>query len=66
MKIDAICEPYKKAIEYKTKYKDWRWGQCIFNAYYDFFPNKVNEIRGSNDDCFYDDNKVMAFLYHFI
>lgn len=56
---------YKLALRYADQYKDWRWGQCIFNAYYTVFPEITNQIRGTEDDCFYVDAKVPAFLSHF-
>ena len=56
---------YKLAEQYADRYKNWRWGQCIFNAYYTVFPEETNKVRGTNDDCFYNDDKVFAFLSHF-
>ena len=70
MKVFTVSEDnanaaYRCAQHYADQYKDWRWGQCIFNAYYSFFPNEVNELRGTDDDCFYRDDKIEAFLSHF-
>lgn len=56
---------YELAQKYADAYKNWRWGQCIFNAYYTVFPEITNSIRGSADDCFYDDDRVSKFLSHF-
>lgn len=56
---------YKLAQHYAETHKDWRWGQCIFNAYLTVFPEITNTIRGTDDDCFYNDKLVPAFLSHF-
>ena len=62
---DLTNAAYRKAQEYADIYKDWRWGQCIFNAYYTFFPEESNKLRGTDDDCFYRNDKVEKFLSHF-
>jgi hypothetical protein len=62
---DTANAAYRKAQEFADTYKDWRWGQCIFNAYYAFFPKECNILRGTEDDCFYRDDKVEKFLSHF-
>ena len=62
---DKIEYAYKLATKYADTYKDWRWGQCIFNAYYTFFPEESNKLRGTDDDCFYKDGNVEKFLSHF-
>ena len=41
---------------------EWRYGQAVFNLAYDTFPEEANLLRGTQDDCFYDDDKVEAFL----
>jgi len=62
---DKINYAYKLAQKYADTYKNWRWGQCVFNAYSSVFPEETNKIRGTDDDCFYDDKKVEKFLSHF-
>lgn len=57
---------YKLAQQYAERYKDWRWGQCVFNAYVTVFPEIANSVRGTNDDCIYNDRLVPAFLSHFV
>ena len=39
-----------------------RWGQCVFNAAYTILPQRADELRGSDVDCFYRDDLVDAFL----
>lgn len=56
---------YRLAQQYKNNYKSLRWGQCIFNAYYEVFPEITNQIRGTDDDCYYNDALVPKFLSHF-
>ena len=62
---DFANAAYRKAQEFANTYKEWRWGQCVFNAYYTFFPEESNKLRGTDDDCFYRDDKVEKFLSHF-
>ena len=45
------------------KYKDLRFGQCVFNITQDICGNIVDEFRGLNKDCFYNDEKLDLFLY---
>lgn len=63
--IDKSNEAYRLAQDYANAYPHWRWGQCIFNAYYYVFPEIADEIRGTEDDCFYRDDLVDKFLSHF-
>lgn len=62
---DDVNYAYRLAQEYANTYKDWRWGQCIFNAYHTVFPKLANQVRGTEDDCFYNDKLVPNFLKHF-
>lgn len=39
-----------------------RYGQAVFNAAYDKFPEAVDILRGSNVDCFCEDSRVERFL----
>ena len=43
-----------------------RKGQARFSLYYNsiFFKEFCNKIRGTEYDCFYDDNKIEAFNKH--
>ena len=37
---------------------EMRKGQCLFNALYKLYPEIANDIRGTDNDCFYDDSKI--------
>ena len=39
-----------------------RYGQTIMNILYDTWPDKYNELKGSDYDCFYDDGSVKLTL----
>jgi hypothetical protein len=39
-----------------------RMGQSLFNALYEIDGELANKIRGTNDDCFHDDSKILRFL----
>lgn len=65
VKEDELNYAMNKAKQCAEQYKNWRWGQCVFNVFYAYFPEITDPIRGTDDDCFYDDNKVEKFLSHF-
>ena len=62
---DQANAAYRKAQELAYTDKDWRWGQGVFNAFYAFFPDECNKLRGTDDDCFYRNDRVEKFLSHF-
>ena len=59
---DKSNAAFKLAQRYASNYTNWRWGQCIYNAYQTMFPNEVAKINATENDCFYDDKKVTNFL----
>ena len=44
------------------KYKDLRFGQCVFNITQELCGCIVENFRGLDEDCFYNDDKVDMFL----
>lgn len=40
----------------------WRYGQSIMNVLHGVWPQKYNEIVGTDHDCFYDDGTVKITL----
>lgn len=49
-------------IKVQNKPEEWRLGQAYFNYAYEFYPKEVEELRGTEYDCFYDDAKIPGFL----
>ena len=49
-------------IKVQNKPEEWRLGQAYFNYAYEIYPQEVDIIRGTNYDCYYDDNKIGTFL----
>ena len=49
-------------IKVQNKPEEWRLGQAYFNYAYELYPKETNQLRGSEYDCFYDDNKISIFL----
>lgn len=50
--------PYNEFVELVNQTAinfDWRYGQSLMNVLYDTWPEKYNEILGSNKDCYYND-----------
>jgi len=45
------------------KAKDqWRYGQTIMNVLCEVWPEKYQEIKGGDSDCFYDNSTVESTL----
>ena len=59
-----LNELYKRVSIAMSRFPSLRHGQAIFNEACSLWPDEVNEIRGTEDDCFYDDNKIKNFLSH--
>lgn len=49
-------------IKVQNKPEEWRLGQAYFNYAYELYPEETNQLRGTEYDCFYDDNKILIFL----
>lgn len=64
MKIDALdIINIKKLASRSIRIRSGvRLGQAIFNAAYEYFPIAVNKLRGTEYDCFYDDDRIGKFL----
>ena len=54
-----MIEKIKKLATFRPK--EWRHGQAIFNISYILFPEETDKVRGSEFDC-YNDNNVDIFL----
>ena len=39
-----------------------RPGQAMFNAWHDYRPRVVSDLRGTDVDCYYDDSRIAAFV----
>ena len=65
MTEDELNELYKRVYAAMKHFPSLRYGQAMFNEAANLFPEKTESLRGTEDDCFYDDSKVPAFLKHF-
>ena len=67
MKItqNELNEFYATVSKTMNKYPQLRKGQTYFNVAYKMWPEETNRIRGTNDDCFYDDSRIENFMKHF-
>lgn len=63
LSIIQIKQNAAKMIKINTEI---RYGQAIFNAAYKLFPNATNELRNTEYNCFYDDDRVNIFLEQLI
>lgn len=45
-----------------NKPEEWRLGQAYFNYAEELYPEEANQLRGTEYDCFYDNNKIPIFL----
>lgn len=48
-------------------YPHWRYGQTLFNVLHEGWPELANEIRGTEIDPFYTDDKdIIARFYEWL
>ena len=57
---DSNFEQLHKAVFNRPKCL--RVGQAYFNYAYDMFPKEVDQLSGTDKDCFYNDKRIPAFL----
>ena len=50
-----------KAKGFQNRYPDWREGQALYNTLFLDCRFIADQIRGTEYDCFNDDNKINAF-----
>ena len=67
-KIDnlAVIDIKKRAAQMIKVNTDIRYGQAIFNAALEMFPNATNKLRNTKYDCYYDNSKILSFLNQLI
>lgn len=46
----------------RMKNKDWRKGQAFFNALHTLFPDVADEIRATDKDPYYVDERLEACI----
>ena len=61
MRIFSLQEFGLKVQGVTTIYSGWRKGQVLFNVLYDERPEWADEIRATEIDPFYEDQKIPAF-----
>ena len=49
-------------IKVQNKPEEWRLGQAYFNYAEELYPEETNQLRRTEYDCFYDNNKIPNFL----
>ena len=62
---DELIELDRRVKIAMMRFPELRHGQALFNEACSMFPEEVNKIRGTDDDCFYNNKKISAFLSHF-
>ena len=62
---EEFNELHKRIGIAMSRFPNLRYGQAVFNEAHGMWKEDVNKIRGTDDDCFYDDKKVPKFLSHF-
>ena len=58
-KFKEIWEMIRVAMFIHT---ELRLGQAIFNEFKNNFPNEVEKIRATENDCFCDNSKIVPFI----
>jgi hypothetical protein len=46
----------------KAANPSWRLGQTMFNVLYEHYPELANNIRGTEADPFYNNQRIGAFM----
>lgn len=49
---------YLQTVDHTYNTFGWRYGQTIMNVLHAIYPQKYNELVMTENDCYYDDNKV--------
>lgn len=49
-------------IKVQNKPEEWRLGQAYFNYAWALYPEETNQLRGTEYDCFYNDERIPDFL----
>ena len=49
-------------IKVQNKPEEWRLGQAYFNYAEELYPEETNQLRGTEYDCFYNDERIPEFL----
>ena len=52
----------KEKILYYINIENLRKGQSLFNAVYAIRPDIADSLRGTDKDCFYNDEKINDFM----
>ena len=67
-KIDnlAVIDIKKRAAQMIKVNTEIRYGQAIFNAAFEMFPNATDKLRNTKYDCYYHDERVTDFLTELI
>ena len=67
-KVDklAVVEIRRRAAQLVKVNTEIRYGQAIFNAAFAMFPHAVNQLRNTEYDCYYHDDRVTKFLTQLI
>ena len=61
---DEYNELFRRVGVALQRFPNLRYGQIVFNEAHSMWPDFANELRGTDDDCFYRDDKVELFLSH--
>lgn len=62
MKTYTVKDLHDCVVENSKHYPNWRKGQLYFNCLHNMDPELANELRGSDKDPFYRDDRIPAFL----
>lgn len=64
-KSDFILFIKSESKNINKQNKELRLGQIVFNILYGYRSTIADQFRGSNVDCFYNDNKIDEFISSF-
>jgi hypothetical protein len=61
-KVDDTFLEYQVSREKVSDVNQWRYGQTVMNVLWDIWPEKYNEIKGTDIDCFYNNAIIRLTL----
>lgn len=59
---EDFLERYEQIYDEHLRNTPIRLGQFVFNYTHTLFPEQVNTIRGTENDCFYINSRIPAFF----
>jgi hypothetical protein len=57
-----VYNDFIKLVDQTSNQFNWRRGQSLMNVLHGVWPEKYQQITGTDRDCYYDDNKIKTTI----